>query len=335
MVAVTIKDVAREAGVSITTVSMVLNESDYPISEKTKQKVFETAKKLNYVPNRIARNLVTRKSNSIALIVPDITNPFYPEIANAVSEVAEKRGYNLILINTNNQTTKKSAWLEVLENGLIEGALVISREPTITDAYKRAKDIKIVHLDEPGFLSDKDAYIVTGDSEEGGYLAGKHLISLGHKKLACIAGPEETPNSSRRLSGFLKVCMENDIYLDSRHILFGNYSFDGGYECGEILAKEDITAIFAFNDLSAFGAIKALKESGKEVVRDYSIIGYDNLLMTAYTDPSLTTIDQFSKQIGISATNILLDLISGREVKERKVLIKPKLLIRETTSKID
>lgn len=332
--AVTIKDVAREAGVSITTVSMVLNESDYPISEKTKNKVFETAKRLNYVPNKIARNLVMRQSESIALIVPDITNPFYPEIAKAVSEVAESRGYNLILINTNNETTDKSNWLEVLENGLIEGALLISRESSITAAYNRSKNIKIVYLDEPGFSEDKEAYIVTGDSTEGGYLAGKHLISLGHKKLACIAGPEETPNSSRRLSGFLKACMENDIYLDTKYILFGNYTFDGGYECGKILAKEDITGIFAFNDLSAYGAIRALKECGKNVKNDYSIIGYDNLLMTAYTDPSLTTIDQFSKQIGISGTNILIDLITGKEVEERKVLIKPKLILRETTGRI-
>ncbi|WP_425538821.1 LacI family DNA-binding transcriptional regulator [Microaceticoccus formicicus] len=332
--AITIKDVAREAGVSITTVSMVLNESDYPISDKTKNKVFETAKRLNYVPNRIARNLVMRQSNSIALIVPDITNPFYPEIAKAVSEVAESRGFNLFLINTNNETTKNSSWLEVLENGLIEGALIISRESTITDAYKRSRNIKIVYLDEPGFSEDKDAYIVTGDSKEGGYIAGKHLISLGHKKLACIAGPEETPNSSRRLSGFLKACMENDIYLDTKYILFGNYSFDGGYECGKVLANEDITGIFAFNDLSAYGAIRALKEGGKSLLKDYSIIGYDNLLMTAFTDPSLTTIDQFSKQIGISATNILLDLIKGRKVNERKVLVKPKLVLRETTGKI-
>lgn len=331
----TIKDVAREAGVSITTVSMVLNESDYPISEKTKRKVIQTAKKLDYVPNRVARNLVTRKSNSIALIMPDITNPFYPEIAKAVSEVAERRGYNLILINTNNQTTKKSTWLEVLENGLIEGALVVSRETTFKDAIKRAKNTKIVYLDEPGFLCDKDSYMVTGDSEEGGYIAGKHLISLGHKKMACIAGPEETPNSSRRLSGFLKACMEHDVLLDSKHILFGNYSFNGGYECAKILSKEDVTGIFAFNDLSAFGAIKALKESCKYVLRDYSIIGYDNLIMTAYAAPSLTTVDQFSKLIGERATSMLLDLISGKKINERKVLIKPKLIIRETTSRIE
>lgn len=219
----------------------------------------------------------------------------------------------------------------MLGNGLIEGALIISRESSITDAYKRSKNIKIVYLDEPGFSEDEDAYIVTGDSEEGGYIAGNHLISLGHKKLACIAGPEETPNSGRRLSGFIKACMENDIYFDTKYIMFGNYTYDGGYKCGKVLAKENVTGIFAFNDLSAYGAIRALKESGKNVVKDYSIIGYDNLLMTAFTDPSLTTIDQFSKQIGISATNILLDLIKGRKVEKRKVLIKPKLILRETT----
>ncbi|MDO5690351.1 MAG: LacI family DNA-binding transcriptional regulator [Tissierellia bacterium] len=330
--AVTIKDVAREAGVSITTVSMVLNESDYPISEKTKERVFQVAKELNYVPNRIARSLARKKSDTIALVVPDISNPFYPEMAKAVSEITEQRKYHLLLINTDNDRNKKQSWIDILEKGYVEGALVVSRDPVLISRIQDSPlRIKTVYLDEPGFEEVSGGTLVTGDSEHGGYLAAEHFIKTGLTKLACITGPEKTPNSGRRLSGFIKCCMEYGVYLESENILFGDYSYRGGYEAGQVLAQRDIEGIFCFNDLSAYGAIKAIKEMKLEIPEDISVIGYDNLSMTQYIDPLLTTVDQFSAEIGRRGTQILFDLIDGVEGASKTVLIEPKLIQRQTT----
>lgn len=333
--AVTIKDVAKEARVSIATVSMVLNDAKFPISDATKQKVLEAANKLNYVPNRIAQSLVKKKSNSIALIVPDITNPFYPEIAKAVSEVARDRGYSLLLINTDNDKNIERNSLDILENGFAEGALIISRDATsFIDEKMKSLVLKTVYMDESSFESTDSKYLVTGNSDLGGYIAGMHLIELGHTKLACITGPEDTPNSSRRLSGFLKACMENNIELKKDNILIGDYSFEGGYKNGLKLAELDVTAAFCFNDLSAYGTIKGIRSKGKSVPEDISIIGYDNLLMDKFIDPSLTTIDQFSKKIGTIGTKMLFDLIEGKAIKDNRILINPILVQGETTKKL-
>lgn len=333
--AVTIKDVAKAAGVSITTVSMVLSSTDYSISEKTKRKVLEAVKKLNYVPNEFAKSLVQKKSNLIALFIPDLTNPFYPEIGKSVSIVAEQRRYNVILVNSNNNKYAENDSLRILENGVIDGALVISRDvASYPSRGAGSLAIHVVYVDDIAYEVNSDSFLVTGDNERGGYLAAEYLISQGHKKLACIDGPEDSANSARRINGFLKACEEHDLYIHSDRIVCGNYSYQGGYEAAQKLLPCDITGIFCCNDISAYGAIKRLKEENLRVPEDISVIGYDDLPMNKYLEPALTTINQYPYKIGERATHLLLNLIEGKKVEDSKVLINPKLIIRSSVAPV-
>ena len=332
---VTINDVAKKAGVSITTVSMVLNNSDVKISEETRRRVIKASEELEYVPNKIARSLVKKNTNIIALIVPDISNPFYSEIAKFIGDYAEEKGYNVILINTNSTAKLEDIEKNLLSTNLIDGALVVSTN--MADYIKKNKklnNLKVVYLDE--FTSIYDArveYTVSGNSEYGGSLAGNHLLDLGHRNLGCVIGPRGTPNSNRRLSGFLKVLLERDIFLNSKNIVHGDYTYDGGYLAGKYLSDKKISAIFCFNDLSAYGVVKAFKEKGIKVPEDISIIGYDNLYTTEFLEPNLTTIDQDNKKIAKEATNLLIDIIENKKIVKNTILIEPKLIWRKTTIK--
>lgn len=329
---ITIKDVAKEAGVSITTVSLVLNKPNNSISDKTKQKVIQAAKKLNYVPNKIARSLVNKKTYLIALVVPNLTNPFYPEIAKHVSSVASELSYNVVLLNYDN-TKLNNRSLELFENNLVDGALIVTRGINkISEIDKRDKGIKLVFLDEPQSFDIGESYVVTGDNYYGGYIVAEHFIKNGHRNIACITGPKYTPNSSSRLKGFLECCKENNIEIVSDNILEGNYKFDDGYEAALKLVKKDITAVFCFNDLSAYGAVKAFKENGIKVPDEIAVIGYDNLDMTRFVEPPLSSVDQFVTKIAHSATDMLIKLIENIEVEEKLILIKPTLVLRDTSN---
>ncbi|HHX67712.1 MAG: LacI family DNA-binding transcriptional regulator [Miniphocaeibacter sp.] len=330
---ITIKDVAKKAGVSTTTVSMVLNNADFKISKKTRDKVLKSAEELNYVPNKIARSLVMQNTKIIALIVPDISNPFYPEIAKYVDIYASKRNYNVILINSNDIENLDDIEKNLLATNLIDGVLVVSINiAQYIKNNKRLRNLKVVYLDEfIGVSEDANTYIVSGDSEKGGYLAGKYLLELGHRNIGCVIGPRGTFNSNRRLSGFLNSFMEEGLYLKPENIVHGNYTYLGGYEAGMYLLEQGVTAAFCFNDLSAYGAIKAFREKNKNVPDDISVIGYDNLYMTEFIEPYLTTVDQNSMEIAKEATNLLIDQIENKKIKNKEILVAPKLIKRDTT----
>lgn len=331
----TIKDVAKEAGVSITTVSLVLNNSKASIPDSTKDKVIDAAKKLRYVPNKIARSLVNKKTHLLALILPDITNPFYGEIASFVNMAAQKRGYKVLYINDSEGSDFNSD-IDFIYSNMIDGVLIVTRNSKKWNLIDAQESIKFVYLDEPVYCKNDHndvMHMVSGDNFAGGYMVAKYLIGLGHKQMACIVGSNNTPNSRDRLSGFLKCCEENDIKVKDEHILEGFYTYEGGYKCGVKLSAESISAVFAFNDLSAFGAIKAFNSVGIRVPSDMSVMGYDNLFMNKFVDPPLSTVDQNIQEISQKAANMLIDLIENVEVKEKKVFIKPELIIRSTCTK--
>lgn len=315
----TIKDVAKEAQVSIATVSFVLNDRDVPITKETKAKVWAAADKLGYIPNRVARSLVTKRTQQIALVVPDITNPFFPEIAKQVELAAREFDYHVILLNgTGNELV-----LQTLKESFIDGALVVSRDNEINYNLKKP----VVFLDEEQD-ERKQSYVVTCDNFAGGQLAGQHLIKLGHRRIACVSGPENTPNSKLRWNGFKKALEGHDV---SVLMLPGDYSFESGYNVGQDILRTDVTAVFCFNDLSALGLMKYLTEQNVSIPDDISLIGFDNINLTNYISPGLTTIHQDMTAIAKAAVACLMSLIQKDKVTTHNVRIKPKLILRETT----
>lgn len=321
----TIKDVAKLAGVSIATVSMVLNKKEHPITEEIKNKVFDAAKQLNYHPNVLAKTLIKQSINSIALIVPDITNPFFSQVAKDVNNAAIKRGYSVLLINNDNADNAKDRIISILNSHIVSGALIITRDSNTKEIIKYSPYVKVVLLDEvedlfSGIIS------VTSNNYLGGSIVGKKLIEYGHKKVACIVGPKNTKNSENRFDGFNNIYKLNNLEISSKNIFDGNYTFEGGYKLTNNIIKSGCSAVFCLNDLMAYGLMRGLKEQNIEVGKDISVVGYDNLNICDYISPRLTTVDQNFDKVATMATGILIDLIEGTSIKQKNIMIDPKFV---------
>lgn len=323
----TIKDVAKLAGVSITTVSMVLNNTEHKISEQTRKKVLIAAEKLDYKANNIARSLVTKKSNSIMLIIPDLINPFFSLLANQLTLYADRLGYILYIYNSYNKTMDEKAFVDLIERNYIEATLIVDRRVKNFNE-KIINRYNLVFLDEFDY-QNKNINIVTGDNEKGGYLATKYLLDNGFENIGLNIGPQNTPNSTRRLSGSLKCMIENDVEYDPQNIIHGNYSFEGGYQAGQYFSTRNIDAIFSFSDLSTYGILNYFSKKGIRVPEDISIISYDNLLMNSLISPKLTSIDQNIDKIAMLAIKMIDDLINDKLI-DKKILVNPTIVRGES-----
>lgn len=325
----TIKDVAREAGVSTATVSLVLNNKTGRVGEETCRRVLEVARRLNYSPNRQAQWLQSQESKWIALLVPDLKNSFYNQVASSALQTAIGYGYILTTWYLPEDAEERKAMVSLIRGGQFAGALVVSRRfDTLRDELLAGSSFPYVLLDE-SISEDGSASLITGDNELGGRLAARRFLEAGHRSFACITGPEDTPNSNRRLSGFLKELNENGILLRPENIRIGDYTAEGGYRAAKELQLGRFTALFAFNDLTAIGAMRHFRESGLSIPEDISVIGYDHLVISDYLFPRLTTIDQNTEMIGRVGAEVLIELILGRGTHER-VLVEPSLFEGDT-----
>lgn len=325
-----IQEVAKMAGVSPSTVSRALN--GFPgISEKTRQKVIEIAKKLNYKPNYRGQILTTKSTKNIGLLITDITNPFFPELVRGAEETASESGYTILLGNTSESIDKETSYLEFFSRGPVDGVIIsasrISNEHIISLAEEGLPIVVINRILE----HPKISYVST-DMEKGGYLATKHLIELGHTKIAFINGPSHSEAAERRLSGYKKALAESKIRYNSKLVSFNVPVAESGYkEATRLLNTEDPpTAIFTYNDLMAFGVIRAVKDLGVRIPDDLSIVGYDDIFFSSFTDPPLTTIRQPKEKLGKKAVELLLKLMKG---ERQGILVEPELIIRNTTSR--
>lgn len=325
---VTIKDVAKKAGVSITTVSMVLNNTNYKIKNETKERVRKAADDLGYIPNNLAKSLVTQKSNLIMLMVPNLTNPFFAYLCDNISREFQKRDYTLFIYQTLDEEITMERFMRLMDSNLMAGSLVVDRS---VRKFKQElhERYKIVFLDEIDYSKD-DSMVVTGDNEEGGYLAMNYLLDKGHRKIGIVAGPRNTANSSRRIAGALDALMERDVPFDPDLLVHGNYNYEGGKAAYERLKDKEITAAFCFNDMSAYGFMNQAKEDGKRIPEDISVIGYDNLPINSIMEPTITTIDQHLDQIAARGVKVLIDYIEDQKINRKDNFIKPTLSLGKT-----
>jgi DNA-binding LacI/PurR family transcriptional regulator len=319
---VTIKDVARESGVNISTVSRALNNG-YGVNDQTREHVIAVAARLNYRPNRIARGLVTGRSHSLGLIISDIRNPFFAEVSRGAEDAARAGSCDLVLCNSDLDANKQMQYVQSLLEKRIDGIImnsvsVLSHEQ---QAQLAGSGVPIVLLNRPA--SNHTFSTVCADNESGGALAARYLLGLGHRKIAHLTGPRQHGNLSDRTRGFVRALQsaENPV---QPVVLHGKFNFDGGTELTKKLLNEhpDVTAIFAANDVMAFGVVQAVLGRGLRIPEDLSLIGFDNIEFSVIVHPPLTTIHQPKYEMGYAAVDILLRLArdKGKQTPEHRRL---------------
>jgi LacI family transcriptional regulator len=333
---VTIKDISREAGVSIASVSRVLNGDYGNVSEDTKNKILRIAKEMNYRPNRLARGLVMNRTNIIGLIVPDIVNPYFAELAKGIENRADTYGYKLILCNTDENLEKEASYIDVLLEYNVDGVLITGNEKSMGNSILELKncDIPLVSIDKD--LGD-EAYNVYVGNLEGSYIAAEYLIKNGHRKIAFIGGEGIPGSRNLRLEGYLKALKEYDIPVDNNLIKVGTYQMETGYQYTNLLLEKglDFSAVVCGNDLIAFGVLTAVKDKGLKVPENISIVGYDDIYITTMTEPKLTTIKQPLSEISSYATEVLVKLIKKQPVEEKNKCFIPHLVVRNSVKNIN
>ena len=328
---VTLKDIAKECGVDIATVSRSLAGS-YGIRKETRQRVLAVAQRLNYHPNQLARGLATGNSSTLALIISDIRNPFFSELARGAEDAASAAGYDLLLCNSDLDRLKQMRYLHSLLAKRVSGIVMNS----VLDLSQAVQD-ELSHCGVPIVLLSRSKEVrgfstVTGDNFQGGFLAGNYLIDLGHQVIAHFTASRKHGNLADRANGFLKALNSSEGKPEAI-VIRGHHSYEGGYEMMKRLLRNrrNVSALFACNDAVAFGALRAAFEAGVRVPQDISVLGFDNVEFGALTRPPLTTIDQPRYGLGQAAVEILLSHIGckGPWAPEHRML-GVKLIERES-----
>lgn len=331
----TIKDVAKLAEVHPSTVSRVIN-NDSRISEKTKDKVLLIIKKLGYTPNAIARGLKTKRTHTLGMLIPDITNPFFAEIARGVENAANKNNFNVILCNTDDKLKKERTYLEILRGKRVDGLILGTahiRDKSILELEKKKFPYILVSRNIEGL--DKNCVIV--DDVAGGIIVTEYLIKLGHRRIAHITGPTTVRAANNRLEGYKFALEKHQIEYHEELVEEGDFRIKGGYQAMKKFLElpEPPTAIFAANDLLALGAMQAIQKKKYNIPEDFCIIGFDDIRLASFVYPPLTTIHQPMLEMGALAVKMLLKIIEEGEFNQRKIVLKPKLIIRESCRKIN
>jgi DNA-binding LacI/PurR family transcriptional regulator len=327
----TIYDVARLAGVSTATVSRALNGTGQ-IAPATRATIEAAVEQLGYRPNTIARSLVTKSTQTIALLLPDITNPFYAALVSGIQQTALAQGWTMLLCTTESDAEREELYLRVLRAKQVDGALV---DGLVLPPDRIARFVEdgfpIVCLDRD--IDSRSIPLVQVDNRLGGRIATRHLVDLGHTLIAHVTGAGELGISDERLAGYRDAITEAGLPVDFQLVEEGRFTDDGGHDAARRLLERqpDLTAIFAANDLSALGVMNAVAEAGRRVPDDVSVVGFDDLHLSAYTSPPLTTIRQPAVEIATLATEILIGLTRGQQAERMRHLLEPELVVRAST----
>lgn len=322
---ITIKEVAQQSGVSIATVSQILNGNEQKFTPKTVEKVLAAKAALNYEPDYFARRMIVKKSKTIGVLIPDITNPFFSTLVRGIEGVLYRENFITMLCNADLDTEKEADYLEELSRRGVDGYIIASSaisNQAINDSLRK-KNLPYIVLDQKKAEGFSDAILT--DDFSGGRLAGEHLSQLGHQKVAIVLPEDATENIRTRLTGFQEMYPEAVL-------IHGELSKAGGRKAAEEIVKTDVTAIFAINDELAFGIYLGLAELGKKIPQDYSVIGYDNIDMCEYVTPQLTTIAQPIYELGQTTAELLLDRIAQPEKNWEEQTLPVQLIQRFSTA---
>ncbi|MBD8493018.1 substrate-binding domain-containing protein [Pseudomonas syringae] len=328
----TIKDVAALAGISYTTVSHVLNKTR-PVSDAVRLKVEAAIVQLDYVPSAVARSLKAQATATIGLLIPNGTNPYFAELARGIEDHCERNGFCVILCNSDDNPQKQRSYLRVLLEKRVDGLIVSSVDGDAGMAGGlSAVRTPLVIVDRE--LEGVEADLVQIDHEHGAWLATRHLIDLGHRQIACIAGPRHTVVTQLRLQGYRRALQEAGLQARDDWALHSDFTSPAGYEvAARLLQGERPTAIFAGNDMIGIGVLRAAAEQGIRVPQALSVIGFDDIQLSRYVYPALTTVGQSIMQLGETAAAMLLRRIANPALPVEKLRVEPCVVVRESTSK--
>jgi DNA-binding LacI/PurR family transcriptional regulator len=328
------KDIAKIARVSLGTVSHVLNNSAN-VRGPLRKRVLDAVQAAGYQPSQLARGLRRDKTNVIGMVIPDITNPFFPAVVRGAEDIAFTNGYRLVLCNTDNDHSKELVHLTELRTYLPAGLIVIpSNFSDLTaqaESYRRA-GTGVVCVDRLPRNWAGDS--VTANNEEGAVNATCHLIQMGHNRLAMIVGPLHLTNARERLNGFKRAVREAKIHVASEYLQETTFDRQGGYSKTLLLLRmiPRPTAIFAGNDMIALGALRAIREAGLSCPEDVSLMGFDDLDIAEATHPALSSVSQSGYQLGATAAHILIERLHGDKSPSKHVVLPTTLSLRNSVA---
>jgi LacI family transcriptional regulator len=335
-------DIANAASVSVATVSRALGNNGHPVSEDLRKKILKISNEMGYVPNLIGRQLKLKKTNDIGVIIPSLTNPFYPAILQGLEIKARKRNYNIFLCNSYRDARIEEIYLKNLYQKQVSGIIISSISKSreiIEDLVNRG--IEIVTFDQ--YLQDINCSAIYVNCENAGYMAAQYFFELGHKKVAIVNSPLDRYSRIKVLEGFKRGLSDFNIKIKDEYIKVAQseqeyeneiYEFNNGKEQTEELMKlPDLpTGIFATNDMTAYGVIQKLNELRIKVPEEVSVIGFNNIATSVMINPPLTTINQPMFQMGELAANVLIDRIEGIKKEKVNIELQPRLIVRNSTS---
>ncbi|MFN8485363.1 MAG: LacI family DNA-binding transcriptional regulator [Anaerolineae bacterium] len=328
----TIRDVAKRAGVSPITVSRVINNFDY-VSEENRRRVHEAIAEMGYVPNTVARSLRSKRTNTLALVLTDVANPFFTTVARGVEDTASKAGYTVILCNTDESEAEQQKYLDVLIQKQVDGVLLVpaTSSPESVRFIQKHKT-PLVILDRR--IGGTDADIVRGDSEGGAYALVKLLLELGHRHIAMLSGPRGVSTAEDRVVGYRRALAEAGIRAESKRISYGAFSRVSGYEMARraMAVLPQPTAIFAGHNFMGIGTMQALREIEMRVPEDVAVVCFDDLPLDFLTVPFFTMAAQPAYEMGKKATELLLARLADEGPHEPQEIVLPSEIVIRRSS---
>ena len=329
----TIKHVAARAGVSFTTVSHVVNGTR-PVSDPVRSKVEAAIAELGYVPSGVARSLRVRATGTLGLLLPNASNPYFAELARGIEDHAERNGYSVILCNSDDDIDKQLRYLRVLLERRIDGLIVatVASDAAFAEALANLR-VPLVLVDRS--LDGVDADQLRVDHEQGAYLATRHLLELGHRRIVCIGGPASTQVAQLRAAGYQRALAEAGI--EAQAVVDCPFTSPAGHAAAQTLLSAELrpTAIFAGNDMIALGVLRAAAERELQVPQQLSVVGFDDIEVSRYLHPALTTVGQCIGQLGEQVAARLLERIRTPGLAVSQQLIEPILVLRESSAAPD
>jgi DNA-binding LacI/PurR family transcriptional regulator len=330
-VRVTIRDVAAQSGVSPNTVSRVLNGKQ-DVSAVTRARVQAVIDELGFRPNGLARSLLRRHSRTIGHVVTDCTNPNTAQQIRVIQDVATREGYSVVLFDTNERADRQTASLHLLEEQVVDGVILTparSQDDGLTRFVGRGNRLVLINRDVDGLDVDR----VTIDNRAGAYAAISHLLDLGHRRIAFVAGRRDISTAWERLAGYEAALRDRGVTPDPRLVCHGEIEPEAATDATrQLLERRRPTAIFTYNDLMAVGALVAIQAAGLRVPEDVSLVGHDDILYAPYLQVPLTTVAQPTRELGEAAARLLIDRLRGDDGPPRRIVLQPRLVVRASTA---
>ncbi len=331
----TIRDIAARAGVSVATVSHVINQTRF-VSKELTARVKDAMEECNYYPNLVAGSLRKRKTGTIGIITPDNCNLYYAELVRTLDTLLFSQGYNIITCNSAYELVKEVGYLDLLISRRVDGVIIVPTSNSAETLEKvQRRQIPVVVLDRK--IENVAADMVLVDNVKGGYLATEHLLKLGHRTIGYIDRSIEQSHSLNRRAGYLRALRDYGVRVNKSLIVKGGFTYREGLECAKRLMQnvQRPTAIFTYNDVTAIGAICGVQQAGMRVPEDISVVGCDNIALDEYFIPSITTIYYPIAEIAENASELILERIRNHEDRPpQTAMLSPRLLVRDSTSPV-